>query len=126
MPQTSPRPCCIPGCPALLPSGRCQAHQRAYDHQERERRGSAFARGYGKTWQRARVIWLAAHPICADPFGSHGVVIMPATVVDHIVPHHGDMKKFWRTGNVQSLCKRCHDRKTATEDGGFGREVVTR
>jgi 5-methylcytosine-specific restriction protein A len=27
---------------------------------------------------------------------------------------------FWNETNWQPLCKECHDRKTATEDGGFG------
>lgn len=48
-------------------------------------------------------------------------IVEAASVVDHIVPHKGDQKLFWRRSNWQSLCKRCHDVKTATEDGGFGR-----
>lgn len=39
-----------------------------------------------------------------------------ATVVDHIIPHRGDNKLFWDKSNWQSLCKRCHDKKTMTED----------
>jgi 5-methylcytosine-specific restriction protein A len=42
-------------------------------------------------------------------------------VVDHIVPHKGEKVAFWNRANWQPLCKRCHDIKTATEDGGFGR-----
>jgi 5-methylcytosine-specific restriction protein A len=49
-------------------------------------------------------------------------MVKAATVVDHIIPHQGDMTLFWDAdSNWQSLCKTCHDRKTATEDGGFGR-----
>ena len=44
-----------------------------------------------------------------------------ATVVDHITPHKGNQQLFWDRNNWQPLCKQCHDRKTATEDGGFGR-----
>lgn len=43
-----------------------------------------------------------------------------ATVLDHIVPHKGDYGLFWDKGNWQPLCATCHNRKTATEDGGFG------
>ena len=43
-----------------------------------------------------------------------------ASVVDHRVPHRGDMALFWDSSNWQSMAKECHDRKTATEDGGFG------
>jgi 5-methylcytosine-specific restriction protein A len=66
--------------------------------------------------------FLAEHPLCVDPYGSHGPTLAVATVVDHIVPHKGDAERFWDSEhNWQALCKRCHDRKTATEDGGFGR-----
>ena len=34
-----------------------------------------------------------------------------------MVPHHGDMTLFWDEENWQALCKRCHDAKTASEDG---------
>jgi 5-methylcytosine-specific restriction protein A len=47
--------------------------------------------------------------------------VVAAVVVDHIIPHKGDKALFWDSGNWQALCKRCHDVKTATEDGGFGR-----
>jgi 5-methylcytosine-specific restriction protein A len=43
------------------------------------------------------------------------------TVVDHIVPHKGDQTLFFDRANLQPLCKSCHDRKTAKQDGGFGR-----
>lgn len=44
-----------------------------------------------------------------------------AEVVDHKIPHGGDMVLFWDRNNWQALAKACHDRKTATRDGGFGR-----
>ena len=36
------------------------------------------------------------------------------------LPHQGDQALFWNASNWQALCKRCHDAKTAREDGGFG------
>jgi 5-methylcytosine-specific restriction protein A len=48
--------------------------------------------------------------------------LVAASVVDHIVPHRGDERLMWSESNWQSLCKPCHDAKTAREDGGFGRE----
>ena len=48
---------------------------------------------------------------------------LPSEVVDHVIPHRGDMKLFWDPENHRAMAKRCHDRKTATEDGGFGRPV---
>jgi hypothetical protein len=43
----------------------------------------------------------------------------PAEVTDHIIPHRGDQELFWAEWNLQTLSKRQHDTKTATEDGGF-------
>jgi 5-methylcytosine-specific restriction protein A len=30
-------------------------------------------------------------------------------VCDHKVPHRGNAALFWDEGNLQTLCKRCHD-----------------
>lgn len=84
-------------------------------------RPSASARGYDSRWQRARRLYLAQRPLCAT-CETNGQTTL-ATVVDHIRPHKGDMRLFWDETNWQPLCKRHHDQKTATEDGGFGREA---
>ena len=84
-------------------------------------RGTAASRGYGHRWQKAREGFLRAHPLCAR-HEARGEVVA-AEVVDHIVPHKGDLSLFWNRSNWQPLCKRCHDIKTACEDGGFGRRV---
>jgi len=47
--------------------------------------------------------------------------VRAATVVDHKVPHRGDQVLMWDQNNWQSMAKECHDKKTAREDGGFGR-----
>ena len=86
-----------------------------------EARKTSTQRGYGYRWQRASAAWLLAHPIAVDWFGDHKGVIYAAEVVDHIIPHKGDMKLFWDPDNWQGLTKTDHDRKTAVEDGGFGR-----
>lgn len=75
-------------------------------------------RGYGGKWQRARLAYLAKHPLCrmCETLG----VVTEATVVDHIIDHRGDMKLFWDSeGNWQPLCKPHHSEKTAA-DGGIG------
>ncbi|WP_244116465.1 HNH endonuclease [Burkholderia gladioli] len=53
-------------------------------------------------------------------------LIVPATDVDHIVPHRGDQKLFWNRSNWQALCHSCHARKTAREDGGYSNERLQR
>jgi 5-methylcytosine-specific restriction protein A len=82
-------------------------------------RGTSTQRGYGYKWQQLRARYLASHPLCVEC--KRAGLVKIAEVVDHIVPHKGDMALFWDSDNWQPLCKACHDRKTATEDGGWGR-----
>ncbi len=39
-----------------------------------------------------------------------------ATVTDHLIPHLGSLKLFWKTDNLIPLCKKCHDTVTALFD----------
>lgn len=84
-----------------------------------EARGGSAERGYGWRWRRARTRFLRDHPLCAHCLDDGRTET--ATEVDHKVPHCGDDALMWDESNWQSLCKRCHSRKTAREDGGFGR-----
>ena len=70
-------------------------------------RGTAHQRGYGYKWQKARKAWLRKHPLCVM-CEKRGYVVL-ADVVDHIVPHRGDMKLFWDTNNWQGLCFTDHN-----------------
>ena len=70
-------------------------------------RGSASERGYNHRWAKARQTHLARSPIC---IGCEAVGrIEPATIVDHVDPHHGDPEKFWNSSMWQSCCKWHHD-----------------
>ncbi|WP_343040029.1 HNH endonuclease signature motif containing protein [Methylocystis heyeri] len=40
----------------------------------------------------------------------------PATVVDHITPHKGDIKLFWDRKNWQPLCEPCHNSRKQREE----------
>ena len=103
-------------CPrghASFSGSRCPTCARIAKAAFEARRPSAEARGYTNKWREARAAFLQQHPRCAC--GNH------ASVVDHIAPHKGDSHLFWDRANWQPMCKRCHDRKTANEDGGFGR-----
>lgn len=122
MPIASLKPCSKPGCGALTTGGRCERHRAQIQREQDQRRGSAHERGYGAKWQQASKAWLRVHPLCQCPECKSGELRMTiATVVDHITPHRGDMRLFWDSDNWQSMSKPCHDRKTAREDGGFGR-----
>ena len=76
-------------------------------------RPNAAARGYDAVWQVLRAQHLAENPWCVK-------CERKATHVDHIVPHRGDDLLRLEPRNLQSMCPRCHSRKTVTEDGGFG------
>ena len=114
----APRPCKAPGCSGTVrgEARYCNRHadqeiedRRLYD----ERRGTSASRGYGSKWQKRRKVFLALNPLCNDPDQRHEGVTVAATVVDHIKPHKGDEALFWDPTNLQALCRRCHDAKTA-------------
>lgn len=94
---------------------------RQYRPKPKDTRPSASKRGYGARWRRYRKYFLTIHPLCVICKKQN--MITSATVVDHIIPHKGDMKLFWDKTNHQGLCKCHHDTKTAREDGGFGHNV---
>lgn len=118
MPSAPKKPCRWPGCPALTEGRFCPAHTKRDRRAVDNRRGSAASRGYDHHWQKYRPEYLRRHPLCRTCAAAGRVTV--ATVVDHIIPHRGDMELFWDPTNHQPQCKKCHDIKTATEDGGFG------
>jgi 5-methylcytosine-specific restriction protein A len=117
MPGKMKHPCNKIGCNKLTHDRYCDTHARLEQRTRDKERGSAAARGYTYKWQQYSKRFLQQFPICAQ-CGA------PATVTDHIIPHKGDMDLFWDRFNHQPLCKRCHDYKTATEDGRFGKKIA--
>ena len=108
------RACAKPGCPNVTQDVYCDKHKPKASDKTR-RRSTSYQHLYvSRRWKTNRKAFLTAHPIC------NICKTRAATVVDHIEPHKGDLKMFWDRSNWQALCKPCHDRKTATEDGGFG------
>lgn len=115
-------------------SGYCDAHRKEVRREVDERRGSAASRGYDSRWTKARATFLRSRPLCECEECRQLGRLEAATVVDHIIPHKlkdalesGDAERiaqaqalFWDKGNWMPMAKRCHDRKTAREDGGFG------
>lgn len=116
MAQGAPHRCIAPGCRVLLPRGttRCEAHAVKRATEIYERRGTTNASTYGADWRRLRARFLAAHPYCA----CCGV---EAKHVDHVVSAREAPHRRLDATNLQALCASCHSKKTALEDGGFGR-----
>lgn len=55
-------------------------------------------------------MFLAHNPLCVLCKRLGRTVL--ASIVDHIVPHRGDMVLFWDVTNWQSLCVTCHNVKS--------------
>ena len=77
-----------------------------------------------RKWYRSRDWWklrsqrLKAEPWCR--FCRQAGVVTPAEIADHIQPHRGDKRIFFDQTNLQSLCKRCHDKtKQGIETRGY-------
>ena len=126
MPKRAMTICAHPGCGELVEQpGRCPRHQRvksSQDAQAEGRRKNAYQRGYDRRWAQARLLFLLSSPLCLCCQKESRITA--ATVVDHIKPHKGDQSLFWDRTNWQPLCVRCHNHKTAREDGGFGNRIL--
>jgi 5-methylcytosine-specific restriction protein A len=57
---------------------------------------------------------LAREPLCRAC--AEAGMVVPATDVDHIQRHNGDLSLMFSMNNTQSLCHSCHSRKTMTEN----------
>lgn len=120
MPDAALRPCTAdPRCPELGAGGPCATHRAHRQRATEQRRGTSRARGYSRRWADYSRWFLVGHPLCVRCEKAGRVTASALT--DHIEPHRGDPVKFWNPANHQALCWACHSRKTATEDGGFGR-----
>ena len=56
-----------------------------------------------------RALWLKIRKQCLEYNPTCALCSNVATICDHIVPHKGNESLFFNTGNLQSLCKNCHD-----------------
>ena len=118
MPFATKTPC--KGCNRPTYGRWCELCSRA--GKAKDQRPTAARRGYGSRWQKTSAARLKAHPVCVGyPAGVHGERVVAAECTDHIKAHKGDMELFWDPENWQSLCIECNSRKSATEEGGWGR-----
>lgn len=110
------KPCSRPGCPELVENGRCANH-KPKANKSGQKSDQVLKWLNSARYRNSRVIFLKGK-FCAHCHKKG--FLEPATILDHIVPHCGNKELFWDRKNWQPLCKSCHDRKTATYDGGFG------
>jgi 5-methylcytosine-specific restriction protein A len=110
MPMKADRIC---GCGKRVPSNficLCQQHRKAEND---KRRPTAQARGYTSKWQTESKAFLALpeNRLCSCGCGRI------ADMVDHKIPHRGDMKLFWSRSNWQPMASSpCHSsRKQSIE-----------
>ena len=111
MPTLSPVLCKKPrtrGIKQLKPNHKSREYHNLYDWGWRK---------YSKKYRKE-------HPLCECEECKQRVVALPSDVVDHIIPHKGDKTLFWDENNHQAMAKTCHDKKTASEDGGFGKVEI--
>jgi len=101
----------------------CGCRQRARRQADRERPNAA-RRGYGRRWREYVSRYRRDHPLCVLCLAEEH--LEPTACVDHIVPVSGpDDPLFWDEANHEALCRTCHARKTAREDGGFGNRAIS-
>jgi 5-methylcytosine-specific restriction protein A len=120
MPAKPLRECKHAGCHELTRDGLCQAHALQHQREKDARRDTPAERGYDDTWRKVRLMALKRDHYICQRCGVGG-----ANEVDHIVPISRGGDRL-RLDNLQTLCHRCHSKKTATEDGGFGYDTTTR
>lgn len=102
-------------CGSMVTTGRCATCRR--------QKPTATASGYNsRRWRSFRALQLSLHPFCALCLAAGRKML--ADSVDHIEPVTGSTDpRFLDYNAVQSLCRSCHSKKTATEDSGFARSI---
>ena len=111
--RTTLRPCPHQPCAELTTSGPCARHRAHRAAVQREREGSAAARGYDRDWRVTRSLLLATEPLCRTCRFASGRLKVAAEV-DHIIPLSAGGERLQRD-NLQPLCLEDHQRKSAAE-----------
>jgi 5-methylcytosine-specific restriction protein A len=100
------------GCAGIVRAGVCSAcgpQRQRSDHRYDEQRGSSASRGYDARWRRLRLMFLHAHPLCAECAGQ-GRTVAASEAHHQVAKRDGGSDAF---SNLVALCKPCHSRITA-------------
>lgn len=113
MPYKPKKPCAYPMCPELVDAGAryCDKHKPLHKRRYEDNRPSARERGYDRTWEKVRKMYLVEHPLCEDCL-ERGIYT-PAKEVHHIEKVKDRPGKRLDMSNLRALCKVCHNRRTA-------------
>jgi 5-methylcytosine-specific restriction endonuclease McrA len=76
-------------------------------------------RGYDGRWKKEREQYLRLYPYCRMCLELDGLEVL-GTVVDHKIPHRGDMTVFWDRTNWQTLCTTHHSRDKQRDEQSIG------
>lgn len=123
-PQRLARECSVSGCSTLTRDKYCSAHKtegekekKRWISQKDSDEQKERHRLYGRSWQKRRIAWLAAHPWCEDCLVQERYTL--ATDVHHVIRHEGN-KHIFDTSPLMSLCHSCHSKRTLDElrEGG--------
>ncbi|MDW9600442.1 HNH endonuclease [Sinorhizobium meliloti] len=94
---------------ARLPSSIASAAPQEQSRDKRRYTATPWRKWYGlKRWKMLRdEVLLEALYACKRC----GVLEHDTSrlVADHVIPHRGRSDLFWERGNLQCLCKTCHD-----------------
>lgn len=94
------------------------------DYSWRTEKRTAHERGYTYAWKKARDRYLMSNALCVMCIELEAR-ITPASVVDHVKPHKGDMVLFWDETNWQALCVSHHSsHKQRLERSGKETRVI--
>lgn len=109
--------CSTPGCPELVPAGRCPTCQAAAER----RRGTATQRGYGHRHRnRFRAGVLRRDPLCVCATEAHGHgprCLTPSVHADHWPRGRDELLRLGLDPDDpqhgRGLCTSCHSKETA-------------
>jgi 5-methylcytosine-specific restriction protein A len=121
VPRRPLRPCRVPGCAGLVTSGYCAHHKGGvYDRDAVARREADDRKGElrqfysSPPWRKLRARVLREEPFCACGCGER------TDTVDHIKSAREHPELRLMRSNLRAWFGDCHNRKTATFDGGWG------
>lgn len=123
MPERPKTLCAEPGCNVLVDKGRCELHARQVERPGSFKaiRKSRHERGYGYEWSKRRKVVLQRDGYLCQRCKRAGR-ITAANIVDHIIPKaEGGTDDY---DNLQVICNKCHQLKTA-EEAARGGQTAT-